>query len=504
MTPFSVILALDLGTTGNRAIAFNQNGRILASAYQEFPQLFPKPAWVEQNPEEIWRTAFEVLQTVIQQVQTENVAALGITNQRETTILWDRQTGAPVYNAIVWQDRRTTPDCEALKGHLKEIKHKTGLFIDPYFSATKIKWILKNVNGISSAIDKGNILFGTVDTWLIWKLTKGTSHTTDSSNASRTLLFNLHSCQFDNDLLLLFDVPKSLLPEIKESASDFGYVHPSFFGRSIPIKGVLGDQQAALFAHGGWRKGIIKNTYGTGLFVAACTHEDIPESGKLVNTVGWSMNGKTEYAIEGPVFCGGSAIQWLRDELRLFAHAEESAALAQSLSSNDDVYFVPALTGLGAPYWDPSARGLLIGITRGTSRKHIARAVLESLAYQTYDVIEEMRALFSHFSFDRLCVDGGAAKNDFLMQFQSDILGIPVERPVILETTAFGVAGIAGIKAGIWDFNSFLGIRIIEKTFYPKMASSERSGLYEQWKRAVERGLGWAKQGKMTEKTVLK
>ena len=486
------ILAIDLGTTGNRVIAFSKEGEILARSYYEFPQIFPKPGWVEHNPMDIWETTQKALHNVVDKVGVENVEAIGLTNQRETTILWDRKTGRPVYNAIVWQCRRTAPLCDALRENEPWIKKRTGLFLDPYFSATKIKWILDNVPGTREKAEAGDLAFGTVDTWVLWNLTGGAVHATEPSNASRTLIFNIHSLQFDEELLRLFQIPPAILPQVKPSGGQFGTTAPDLLGKAIPVTGVLGDQQAAFFAHGGWEAGVLKNTYGTGLFVVTSTGESVPDSGKLVNTVAWQLNGKTTYALEGSIFIGGAAIQWLRDGLKILSSAPESETLATSIPDNEGVYFVPALAGLGAPYWDPAARGTFLGLTRGTGRAHLARAALEALAYQTRDVVEEMATTTGNRSFKKLAVDGGASKNNFLMQFQADILNMPVERPRVVETTAFGAAGVAGMTSGFWTREEFLQARKIDRVFLPKMPAEKREHTYARWKEAVQRALKWA------------
>ncbi len=442
-----VILAIDLGTTGNRVIAFSQQGEIIASAYYEFPQIYPKPAWVEHDPEAIWATTSKALNEVTEKVGKNNILAIGITNQRETTILWNKKTGNPIYNAIVWQCRRTAKMCQDLKSYAPLIKEKTGLFLDAYFSATKIKWILDNVPTDNDTI------FGTVDSWILWKLTG--VHATDVSNASRTMLFNIHTLDYDDELLKLFGVPRHLLPEVQDSDSDFGG----------GIVAILGDQQAALYG-----QGAIKNTYGTGLFLVANTGDKIPKTDKLINTIAWKIKGKVSYALEGSVFVGGSAVQWLRDGLQIIEKSGDTEALMAQ--DNGGVYFVPALVGLGAPYWNPDARGLITGLTRGTTRGHIIRATLESMAYQTRDVIEAMDQ-----KFDTLCVDGGASANNFLMQFQADILNMTVERPKILESTAFGVARLAGVEPGA---------RKIDRVFKPSMSERQRKELYDDWKKAIK------------------
>jgi len=491
-----VILGMDLGTTGNRVVAYNRQGGAIAKAYYEFPQIFPKPGWVEHDPLKIWETALKALKEVGEQVGAENIEALGITNQRETTILWEKSTGKPVFNAIVWQCRRTAPLCESLKEHAERIKEKTGLFLDAYFSATKISWILEHVPGLRARAERGEILFGTVDTWILWMLTGGRTHATEVSNASRTLLYNIRTLEFDSELLKLFHVPKALLPAVLDSDGDFGCVEQKILGREIPVRAMLGDQQASLFGQGAWEPGIVKNTYGTGLFVMTNTGDQLPRSGRLVNTIAWKTGKELAYAVEGSIFIGGSCIQWLRDILKLIPSAEASEALAAHLASNDGVYLVPAFVGLGAPYWDPDARGLLIGITRGTTPAHIVRASLEALAYQTRDVIEEMQKLCPGRPLRKLRVDGGAVKNNFLMQFQADILGCSVERPLHTETTVFGVAGLTGIAVGFWSRKDYLQlVQITERTFEARMDSKIRDACYRTWKEAVARSRGWAALG---------
>lgn len=486
------ILALDLGTTGNRVIAFSKEGKIVASSYYEFPQIFPKPGWVEHNPMDIYRTTFKALKDVLGAVGVENVVSIGITNQRETTVLWDKRTGKPVYNAIVWQCRRTAERCAKLSRYARVVRKKTGLFIDPYFSATKIKWILDTVPAARKLAASGNLLFGTIDTWILWNLTAGKVHATEPGNASRTLCYNIHSLSYDQELLKIFGLPAGIFPEVRDSGGDFGVTDPAVTGRAIPITGILGDQQASLFAQGGWEKGVVKNTYGTGLFLMAAADGVLKDPGRLINTVAWRLRGKTTYAVEGSVFVGGSCIQWLRDSLKIVKTSAETEQMARSLASNDGVYFVPALTGLGAPYWDPTARGMIIGITRGTSREHIARAALEGIAYQVTDTVNAMQSVLKT-KFRRLRVDGGAAKNDFLMQFQADILHMPIERPVSVETTALGAAGIAGIAAGFWTLKEFIAARKTDRVFQPKMAERARKVLYARWANAVQRSLRWEK-----------
>lgn len=486
----NVILAIDLGTTGNRVIAFSKKGQVIASSYYEFPQIFPRPGWVEHDPDDIWHTTRRALKDVLAKVGPEHVAAIGITNQRETTILWDPTTGAPVYNAIVWQDRRTRDACVRIMPEAKTIRKKTGLFVDPYFSATKIRWIIDNVPGVKKRIADGKVIFGTVDSWVLWNLTGGKVHATEPSNASRTMVFDIHALRYDAELLRLFGLRERIFPQVRDSAADFGVSDRRVTGREIPITGILGDQQASLFAQGGWEKGVVKNTYGTGLFLMTAMERALADPGVLVNTVAWKMGKNVRYALEGSVFVGGSCIQWLRDGLQIIKASPETDAMARSLSSNEGVYFVPALTGLGAPYWDPCARGMIIGITRGTRREHFARAALEGIAYQVKDVVDAMERI-AGTGARRLRVDGGAAKNDFLMQFQADILGIPIERPVSIETTAFGAAGIAGIHAGFWTQKEFFNGRKIDRVFTPRMKPALRKRCYDRWQEAVKRCREW-------------
>lgn len=484
------ILAIDAGTTGNRVLALSEGGDIAAKAYYEFPQIFPKPGWVEHDPAAIWETTLQALRETAGIVGAENIVALGITNQRETTVLWEKETGRPLANAIVWQCRRTREICDSLKERESLIKSKTGLFLDPYFSATKIQWLLDHGAGFRQAAIDGKILFGTVDSWLLWNLTGGAVHATEASNASRTLCFNINTLEYDEDLLGLFDIPEAMLPGVRESAGFFGMVKKEILGREVPVTAILGDQQAALFAQGGWQEGVVKNTYGTGLFVMTSTGKKIPRSGRLVNTVAWNLPGEgVTYAVEGSIFVGGSAIQWLRDGLKIIADSPESEALAADLPSNEGVYFVPALVGMGAPYWDPEARGAIFGLTRGANRRHLIRAALESLAYQTRDVIEEIRKVMPGMVLKTLRVDGGAVPNNFLMQFQSDILGLEVERPELTETTGMGVAALAGISAGLWSPEEFIARRKINRVFRPLMEDSGKEKYYRGWQEAVKRTL---------------
>ncbi len=489
------ILALDLGTTGNRAIVFDRHQKIIFTVYREFTQYFPKPGWVEHDPEEIWRSVRSILSLTFKKISPGKIETVGITNQRETVVLWDRETGRPLHRAIVWQDRRTADACARLKklGLEKAIHRKTGLVLDPYFSATKLAWLLRNVKGVEAAARQGRVLAGTVDTWILWKLTGGRVHATDTSNASRTLLFDIHKLRWDETLCRIFGVPKSILPEVLPSSGPVGATDPKLFGREVPITALVGDQQAAAFAQGCFSPGIVKNTYGTGLFAVENTGSKPRFSKNLLTTIAWSIGDlkNTEYALEGSVFIGGAAVQWLRDGLGILKRTSDVEKLAALAPSNDGVYFVPALSGLGAPYWDPAARGLLIGLTRGTTRAHIARAALEAIAYQTCDILEVMRRE-AHTPLRKLRVDGGASANDLLMQFQADILGIPVERPKVLETTALGAAGLAGLATGFWkskeDFNR---TRKMGRIFHPRKLRG-REELTVKWKEAVRRCQGWA------------
>ena len=449
------ILSLDQGTTSSRAILFNENGEMLSTAQKEFKQYYPNPGWVEHDPMEIWDTQLEVARGAIEKlgISAEDIAGIGITNQRETTILWDKRNGKPVHNAIVWQCRRTAPHCDSLKeaGWTDKIREKTGLLIDAYFSATKIRWILQNVPEAKELAASGNLLFGTIDTWLIWNLTGGQVHATDYSNASRTMLFNIHTLEWDQEILELLEIPASILPEVRPSSGIFGNTLPLLFGAPIPVAGVAGDQQAALFGQACFSPGTAKNTYGTGGFLLMNTGDE-PVSSKngLVTTIAWGLDGKITYALEGSIFVAGAAIQWLRDELKLISSAAETEELCKEVPDTCGVYLVPAFVGLGAPYWDPYARGALTGLTRGANRNHIVRATVESMAYQTYDVLHAMEQ-DAGIPLAELRVDGGAAANSFLLQFQSDITGVPVLRPSTLETTALGAAYLAGLAVGYWD-----------------------------------------------------
>lgn len=494
--PKKLLLALDLGTTGNRAIVFDEKQNIISSEYEEFPQIYPKPGWVEHDAEAIWASTKRTLIKTFKKIPAASIAALGITNQRETVVLWNRLTGKPVHNAIVWQCRRTAADCQHLKkrGLEPKIHQKTGLFLDAYFSASKIQWILKNVKSARRLYRQGALLAGTIDTWVLWKLTGGRLHGTDASNASRTMLFNIHTRSWDPSLCGIFKVPMSILPTVFPSSGFVGAVDKNLFGAEIPVAGIVGDQQGASFAQGCFKPGVIKNTYGTGLFMLENTGKKPRFSKNLLTTIAWSIGDlkHTEYAVEGSVFIGGAAIQWLRDGLKIISSAKETARLAETLKSNDGVYFVPALVGLGAPYWDPHARGMIIGITRGTKRAHLVRAALESITYQTRDILEVMKK-DTHQAFKVLRVDGGASANNFLMQLQADVLGIPVERPKVLETTALGAAGLAGIAVGIWkNRDEFNKLRRIDRVFKPHAGFRDKDKLYAQWLRAVERARHWA------------
>jgi len=470
-----MILALDQGTTSSRAILFDEAGEIRALAQKEFRQFYPQPGWVEHDPMEIWRTQSE---TASHAIGNEQVDAIGITNQRETTVVWDRTTGEPIYPAIVWQDRRTAAECDRLKaeGRAEWIAAKTGLIPDAYFSATKLRWLLDHVSGARAKAERGELAFGTIDTWLIWKLTEGVRHVTDPTNASRTLLFDLHRQAWDDELLKLFDIPRSILPEVLPSSGDFG--ETTLFGKAIPIRGVAGDQQAALFGQQCLSPGMAKNTYGTGCFLLMHTGETpVRSQNQLLTTAAISLGDSPAYALEGSVFIAGAAIGWLRDGLKLIQTAEEIDPLARSVPDNGGVYFVPAFAGLGAPHWDPHARGLIHGLTRGTTAGHLARATLEAIAYQTADVLRAMEK-DSGIELTQLRADGGAARCDFLLQFQADLLGVPVVRPHVTETTALGAAQLAGLPPGTWK---------AERRFEPSMEVSQREALLAGWREALRR-----------------
>jgi len=489
------ILSIDQGTTSSRALLFDRNGNIAAVAQKEFTQYFPFPGWVEHDAAEIWSTQASVCVEAMQKagISSRQIAAIGITNQRETSVLWNKTTGKPVAPAIVWQDRRTAPYCDELKARgLEEmIRAKTGLIPDAYFSATKIRWILQNVPEAARLAEQNNLAFGTIDSWLIWKLTDGRVHATDASNASRTMLFNIHTLQWDDELLALFEIPRHILPEVKNSADTYGETENILGPDAIPITGVAGDQQAALFGQLCHHKGMAKNTYGTGCFVVLNTgNQVITSSNRLVSTVAWMLNNQPTYALEGSIFIGGAIIQWLRDGLQIIQHSSEVEALAREASDNGGVFLVPALAGLGAPHWDAYARGLLIGITRGTTKAHIARAALESIAYQTQDVLQAMQADLGA-PLTELRVDGGATANTLLMQFQADIANIPLVKPALLETTAMGAAFLAGLGANYWTMEDLKKLYRQHQTFTPSMGTECRTNLLLQWHRAVERSKGW-------------
>lgn len=492
------ILALDQGTTSSRAILFDKNGDIKAVEQKEFTQIFPKPGWVEHNAEEIWNTQLKVAQDVLKNnsVAADQIAAIGITNQRETTVLWDRRTGKPIYNAIVWQDRRTAGICDQMKadGHEKYVRENTGLLIDAYFSGTKVKWMLDQVPGAREKADKGDLCFGTIDSWLIWKLTGGEKHVTDYTNASRTLLYNIFDLSWDEHLLDVLSVPASLLPEVKASSEIYGETQEDLFGGNIPIGGIAGDQQAALFGQACLTKGMAKNTYGTGCFMLLNTGtEAVLSKNGLVTTIAWGLDGQVHYALEGSIFIAGAAIQWLRDGLKLIDESPDSEYFAMKAPTTDGVYVVPAFAGLGAPYWDMYARGAIFGLTRGTNKSHLIRATLESLAYQTKDVLEAMEQ-DSGVPLTTLRVDGGASANNLLMQFQADILDVEVERPKITETTALGAAYLAGLASGFWTKDELDQKWQLDHRFKPDMQASERNQLYRGWKKAIKRTMGWEEQ----------
>jgi glycerol kinase len=485
------ILSLDQGTTSSRAILFNSDSEAVHSAQKEITQYYPNPGWVEQDANEIWESVRSVISACLAQsgVKPSDIAAIGITNQRETTVVWEKATGKPVYPAIVWQSRQTAEICEQLheKGLQEKIRSKTGLLIDPYFSATKLAWILDLKEGARERAEKGELLFGTIDSWIIWKLTGGTTHVTDYSNASRTMLYNIHELTWDQELLNLFHIPRAMLPEVKPSSCIYGHTAAELFaGQSIPIAGAAGDQQAALFGQACFEEGMAKNTYGTGCFMLMNTGDKaVTSQHGLLTTIAWGIDGKIQYALEGSIFVAGSAIQWLRDGLRMIGDASESEEFALRIESTDGVYVVPALVGLGTPYWDSDVRGAVFGITRGTAKEHFIRATLESLAYQTKDVLTVME-IDSGISLKALRVDGGAVKNGFLMQFQSDMLDVPVDRPVVSETTALGAAYLAGLAVGFWkDQAEIYKQWKLDRTFLSKMDDSKREELYGGWRKAV-------------------
>ena len=496
------LLALDQGTTSSRAIIFDLDGSVVSVAQQEFEQHFPHDGWVEHNAEEIWQSQLDTARKAISKLSADpaEIAAIGITNQRETTVVWDRSTGAPLYRAIVWQDRRAAALTDRLKREGLEplFREKTGLVLDPYFSGGKLNWILDNVSGVRERADAGEVCFGTVDSWLMYRLSgghlnKGSIHATDVSNASRTLLFNIHDLSWDKELLDIFGIPAGMLPEVKASSDLFGETDPALFGQEIPITGVAGDQQAALFGQACFEPGMAKNTYGTGAFVVMNTGSKPVLGEGVITTIGWQLKGEQpQYALEGSIFIAGAAVQWLRDGLGLIKKASEIEELAASVPDTGGVYFVPALVGLGAPYWDPYARGIIIGLTRGTNKGHLARAALEAMAYQTRDAIEAMQKA-SGIELKELRADGGAAANDLMLQLQADILGTPVVRPMVTETTALGAAYLAGIGIGLLDQDTITSQWALDHRCEPAMLSGERDALCRGWKRAVERSLNWAR-----------
>ncbi len=486
------ILALDQGTTSSRAILFDRNGDISRSAQQEFRQIYPQPGWVEHDPADIWRSQLEVARQVVS--DPAEIAAIGISNQRETTLIWDRRSGQPIHNAIVWQDRRTAALCDELKaeGFDETILRHTGLVTDAYFSGTKVAWLLENVPGARERAEAGELAFGTVDSYLVWRLTGGALHITDVSNAARTMLFDIHRGDWADAILQRLDIPRALLPEVRPCSQIYGESKPSLLGAAIPIAGMAGDQQAATFGQAAYQAGMTKNTYGTGCFMLMNTGGAPQQSANnLLTTIAWQVGDEPrQYALEGSIFMAGAAVQWLRDEVGLIEHAAESEAVASSIAGTDGVYVVPAFVGLGAPYWDQYARGTIVGLTRGSGRAHIVRATLEAIAYQTRDVVAAMSA-DAGLSLDSLRVDGGAVANGFLMQFQADILGVPVLRPAITETTALGAAYLAGLASGFWDSQEAIaGQWQLEREFQPAMSADQRESLYAGWQRAVERARG--------------
>ena len=493
------VMALDAGTTSNRCILFNEKGEMCSVAQKEFTQYFPKPGWVEHNANEIWSSQLSVAVEAMAQIgaNAEDIAAIGITNQRETTIVWDKVTGEPVYNAIVWQCRRTSEYCDSIKekGLTDKFREKTGLVIDAYFSGTKLKWILDNVPGVRERAEKGELLFGTVETWLIWKLTKGSVHVTDYSNASRTMLFNINTLQWDDEILAELNIPKCMLPEAKPSSCVYGESDPVFFGGPIKIAGAAGDQQSALFGQTCFNPGEAKNTYGTGCFMLMNTGEKpVFSKNGLVTTIAWGLDGKVNYALEGSIFVAGASIQWLRDEMRLIDSSPDSEYMAKKVKDTNGCYVVPAFTGLGAPHWDQYARGTIVGITRGVNKYHIIRATLESLAYQTNDVLQAMQA-DSGIQLEALKVDGGASANNLLMQIQSDIIQAPVHRPKCVETTAMGAAYLAGLAVGYWaSKEDVIKNWAIDRVFAPEIEPEERDKKVKGWNKAVKCSFGWAKE----------
>lgn len=493
------VLAVDQGTTSCRSIVFNHNGEIVSSSQKEFTQIYPATGWVEHDPMEIWGTQIGVIIEAVQKagISFKDICAIGITNQRETIVVWDKITGKPVYNAIVWQCRRTASMCDELRdrGLTEVIREKTGLILDAYFSGTKIKWILDNVEGAREKANRGELLFGNIDTWLIWNLTGGKVHVTDYSNASRTMLYNIHALKWDKDLLRELNIPEAMLPEVKPSSYIYGNTSESVLGAEIPISGDAGDQQAALFGQGCFKSGMAKNTYGTGCFMLMNTGEKAVESKNgLLTTIAWGVDSKVEYALEGSIFAAGAAIQWLRDEMRMIKTAAETERYATAVEDTNGVFMVPAFVGMGAPYWDMYARGTVVGLTRGAKKEHFIRAVLESLAYQTMDVLNAMEE-DSGIKLSALKVDGGAVSNNFIMQFQSDILNVPVDRPSVIETTALGAAYLAGLAVGYWDSRSdILNNWVMDRSFKPDMDEEKRSKLINDWHRAVKRAMKWVEE----------
>lgn len=489
------IISLDQGTTSSRAIIFDENSNKVASAQQEFPQYYPHSGWVEHDPMEILNSQTEVLKNVIKKsnINLDDIAAIGITNQRETTIVWDKDTGKPVFNAIVWQCRRTAGMCDSIADSAKMIQDKTGLVLDAYFSGTKLKWILDNVEGARKLADEGRLLFGTVDTWLIWNLTKENNHLTDYSNASRTMLYNIYDLKWDEDILKLLDIPKSVLPNVLNSSDFYGTLNKDIIGKEIPILGVAGDQQAALFGQGCYEPGMVKNTYGTGCFVVMNTGtKPVKSKNNLLTTIGWGIDGKVTYALEGSIFMGGATIQWLRDELKIIESAPESESLAKQVEDSDGVYLVPAFVGLGAPYWDMYARGTILGMSRGTNDAHIARAALEAIAFQSRDVIDAMSD-DAGINLSTIKVDGGASANDLLMQFQSDITGASVVRPSCVETTALGAAYLAGLHCGVFDTLDSIKFNI-DRFFEPQMDEQTKAAKHNKWLKAVKCAQSFAQE----------
>ena len=487
------VLALDQGTTSSRAVLFDRVGQIKALAQKEFKQIFPQAGWVEHDPEEIWSSQLQVAKEIMDGIDKTDILTIGITNQRETTVIWDKTTGKTIYNAIVWQDRRTAYMTDRLKidGLEQIFQSKTGLVLDPYFSGTKVKWILDNIEGARAKAEQGKLAFGTIDAWLVWNLTDGQHHITDVTNASRTLLYNIHELSWDSELLDILDIPTSILPEVVSSSTVYGSTAKKLFGFEIPISGIAGDQQAALFGQNCIKPGMVKNTYGTGCFVLMNTGGKPIKSGQnLLTTIAWQLSDKVEYALEGSVFVGGAVVQWLRDGLGIIKSSSEIEDIASQVNKTEGVYLVPAFSGLGAPYWDPHARGTIVGITRGTTHSHIARAALESIAYQSFDLLKAMEA-DSGIQLEQLRVDGGAAVNNLLMQFQADLLGVSVIRPKITETTALGAAYLAGLSVGFWeDWDEISGQWQTERKFEPVMSKDEIKTLYSGWLNAVEKSKG--------------